>query len=141
MQWIRIIISSGRLMGDHRMATFRPSKQWTSNENRGWRLRYLLPFMLLHPLFETPNVCPECFTQPPSERASRDEPTRTLLKKTVEELRSSGGKPWGGAIPGITATEVPDSACLKANAICSSEKFFFPIQKTHPFWCCQGQKT
>jgi hypothetical protein len=32
------------------------------------------------------------------------------------------------------ATEVPDSACLNANAICSSEKFFFPIRKTHPFW-------
>lgn len=28
-----------------------------------------------------------------------------------------------------SATEVPDSACLKANAICSSEKFFFAIQK------------
>lgn len=104
MQWIRIIISSGRIIGDHRVATFRPSKQWTSNENRGWRVRYLLPFMLLHPLFETPSARPECFAQPPSERASRDEPTRTLLKKTVVELRSSGGEPWGGAIPGITAT-------------------------------------
>jgi hypothetical protein len=29
----------------------------------------------------------------------------------------------------ISATEVPDSACLNANAICSSVKCFFPIQK------------
>ena len=31
-----------------------------------------------------------------------------------------------------SATDVPDQACLKANAICSSEKFLFAIQKlTH----------
>jgi hypothetical protein len=29
---------------------------------------------------------------------------------------------------------VPDSARLNANAICSSVKCFFLIQKTHPFW-------
>jgi len=38
------------------------------------------------------------------------------------------------AIGLVSATEVPDSACLKANAICSSEKCFFPNRKTHPFW-------
>jgi hypothetical protein len=34
----------------------------------------------------------------------------------------------------IAYTDVPDSACLNANAICSSEKCFFPIRKTQPFW-------
>jgi hypothetical protein len=33
-----------------------------------------------------------------------------------------------------SATDVPDSACRRANAICSSVKCFFPIEKTHPFW-------
>ena len=34
----------------------------------------------------------------------------------------------------ISATDVPDSACRSANAICSSVKWFYPIRKTHPFW-------
>lgn len=66
--------------------------------------RLLLVLLFLQALVVASGLLSVSFAQPPSERASRDEPTRTLLKKTVEELRSSGGKPWGGAIPGITAT-------------------------------------
>jgi len=41
----------------------------------------------------------------------------------------------GGATVNLPGTvTVYASACLKANAICSSEKCFFPIRKTHPFW-------
>ena len=38
----------------------------------------------------------------------------------------------------ISATDVPDSACLNSNAICSSVKCFVPIRKNGPPWYCQG---
>ena len=40
----------------------------------------------------------------------------------------------------ISATEVPDSACVNANALCLSVKRFFPIRKNHPSGDTKVQK-
>ncbi|MFM8709597.1 MAG: SDR family NAD(P)-dependent oxidoreductase [Planctomycetia bacterium] len=76
-------------------------------------------------------VCPAGSWTPMLQKWADEQPDPAGVARYLDEIHLLGYCPGGDV---ISATEVPDSACRSANAICSSEKCFFPIRKTHPFW-------
>ncbi len=79
-----------------------------------------------------PRIAPAPVTVSRSEKPQNA--TGTTLSHPIRHLHLPHQNTLIPSFRMTAATEVPDSACLNANAICSSEKFFFPIRKTHPFW-------